>query len=441
MARIVLGMGSSHTPMLNAPPTDWPRFIERDSRRKDLLDTEGRLTSYEAQLAHAPAGIAAEIAPERMRVRHAAVAGAMARLGGALRDAKLDALIVVGDDQDELYHHDNLPGILVYYGETIPNVPLAPVAEPNWGWRAAARWYEEKVPRDYPVDVRLARHLIGELIDREFDIATSDAVREGEGEGHAVGFVHKRIMQEIVPIVPVCINTYYPPNQPTPRRCYRLGQAIRAAVELLPGRHPGRHHRLGWAVAFRRRRGARPRLPRPARAQGRGSDRGVAARKAQFGQLGDPQLDLRRRRGRASVARMVALRAGLPHAGRHRHRTWLRILVVRGNVMRRKDSEDLVRVGPGTVMGGLMREYWMPAAMSSELEADGTPMRLMLLGRAADRVPRQFGAGRGHGPQMPAPLRLLVPRAQRGRRHPLRLSRLEIRHGGQLRRHAQPRRA
>ena len=48
--------------------------------------------------------------------------------------------------------------------------------------------------------------------------------------------------------------------------------------------------------------------------------------------------------------------------------------------MNRKDSEDLVRVGPGTVMGKMMRQYWIPAAMSSELERDGAPMRLMLLG-------------------------------------------------------------
>ena len=47
---------------------------------------------------------------------------------------------------------------------------------------------------------------------------------------------------------------------------------------------------------------------------------------------------------------------------------------------KRKDSEDLVRVGPGTPMGELMRQYWMPAALSSELEPDGAPMRLMLLG-------------------------------------------------------------
>ncbi len=48
--------------------------------------------------------------------------------------------------------------------------------------------------------------------------------------------------------------------------------------------------------------------------------------------------------------------------------------------MRRKDSEDLVRVGPGTVMGELLRQYWLPAAMSSELQRDGAPLRLMLLG-------------------------------------------------------------
>jgi phenylpropionate dioxygenase-like ring-hydroxylating dioxygenase large terminal subunit len=45
-----------------------------------------------------------------------------------------------------------------------------------------------------------------------------------------------------------------------------------------------------------------------------------------------------------------------------------------------KEGVELTRVGPGTPMGALMRCYWMPAAMSSELERDGPPMRLMLLG-------------------------------------------------------------
>jgi Catalytic LigB subunit of aromatic ring-opening dioxygenase len=235
MAKLVLGIGTSHTPMLNTPPHEWPRFYERDVKRSNLLDTDGNLTSYEAQLKRAPADIDAQIAPARMQARHDTVQAAMSRLGDYLREAKLDALIVAGDDQDELYHPDNMPGILVYYGETIVNNPPVPVANPDWGWRASARWHEEKEPRAYPVDAKLARHLIDTLIDREFDVAASGRTPPGEGEGHAIGFVHRRIMKDVVPVVPVCINTYYPPNQPTPRRCYKLGQAIRAAVESFPG--------------------------------------------------------------------------------------------------------------------------------------------------------------------------------------------------------------
>jgi phthalate 4,5-dioxygenase len=44
------------------------------------------------------------------------------------------------------------------------------------------------------------------------------------------------------------------------------------------------------------------------------------------------------------------------------------------------EGEELTRVGPGTVMGDLMRRYWIPACKSSELERDGAPVRLMLLG-------------------------------------------------------------
>jgi len=38
-----------------------------------------------------------------------------------------------------------------------------------------------------------------------------------------------------VPVVPVFLNTYFAPNQPRPKRCYALGQAIRKAVETYPG--------------------------------------------------------------------------------------------------------------------------------------------------------------------------------------------------------------
>jgi aromatic ring-opening dioxygenase catalytic subunit (LigB family) len=62
-------------------------------------------------------------------------------------------------------------------------------------------------------------------------------MRKGEGEGHGMAYVHRRLMDETTPIaiVPVFLNTYFTPNQPRPRRCYELGQAIRKAVETFPG--------------------------------------------------------------------------------------------------------------------------------------------------------------------------------------------------------------
>jgi phthalate 4,5-dioxygenase len=44
------------------------------------------------------------------------------------------------------------------------------------------------------------------------------------------------------------------------------------------------------------------------------------------------------------------------------------------------EHEILNHVGAGTPMGNLLRQFWVPACKSSELERGGAPMRLMLLG-------------------------------------------------------------
>jgi phenylpropionate dioxygenase-like ring-hydroxylating dioxygenase large terminal subunit len=49
-------------------------------------------------------------------------------------------------------------------------------------------------------------------------------------------------------------------------------------------------------------------------------------------------------------------------------------------LLTREDNELLARVGPGTVMGNLFREYWHPFLLPNELEADGPPLRIRLLG-------------------------------------------------------------
>jgi len=50
-------------------------------------------------------------------------------------------------------------------------------------------------------------------------------------------------------------------------------------------------------------------------------------------------------------------------------------------VLKVEENELITRVGPGTPMGNFMREYWVPALLSSEVPApDSDPVRVLLLG-------------------------------------------------------------
>jgi len=240
MAKIVLGLGSSHTPMLLANDETLERFLETDQKIKHR-DKEGRPTTYAELLEKADPKMAAMVAPAELVARQNKARDAGARLSKTLANGKLDALIVLSDDQDEAYLEDARPTFAIYYGETILNSneqhELYRKRFPEWYVKNRQAFFEENKPRAYPVDSKLALHLIDWLMDNGFDPATSKRMREGEGEGHGMAYVHRRLMNgmEPVPIVPVFLNTYFEPNQPRPRRCYALGQAIRKAVEGFPG--------------------------------------------------------------------------------------------------------------------------------------------------------------------------------------------------------------
>jgi phthalate 4,5-dioxygenase len=49
-------------------------------------------------------------------------------------------------------------------------------------------------------------------------------------------------------------------------------------------------------------------------------------------------------------------------------------------VLSQEDNELVCRVGPGTPMGSLMREYWVPLLQTEDLDPDGAPQRVRLLG-------------------------------------------------------------
>jgi hypothetical protein len=239
MARIVFAAGTSHTPMLLASDETLPRFVETDQKMKHR-DLEGRAVTYGDLLEAADPKLAHIVAPEHLVARQNVARAAVKRLRDAVGAAALDALIVFGDDQNESYLEDCRPTFAIYYGDTIRNGNAQHATYshlPEWYIKNRSAFFEPDAPRDYPVHGALARHLIEALSEADFDIASSKTLREGEGEGHAVAYVHRHVLDAKTPppVVPVFLNTYFPPNQPSPRRCHLLGQSVRKAVESFSG--------------------------------------------------------------------------------------------------------------------------------------------------------------------------------------------------------------
>lgn len=238
MADIVLGIGTSHSPLLNSPAEDYPKHAAIDASGRKLIGKDGKPCTYGELLEKADPSIRQQIEPAVLEQRSAQCTANIAKLSRELIDARLDTLLIIGDDQHEQFFDDNMPAILIYWGDTIANNPLHMDEDAPAFWRKArSQYHVEAQSRDYPVDSKLALHLIDSLMGQGFDISQSKRLAKEHGEGHAFGFVHQRMMDDahIIPIVPVALNTYFPPNQPRPRRCYELGKAIRKAVQHAPG--------------------------------------------------------------------------------------------------------------------------------------------------------------------------------------------------------------
>jgi 3-O-methylgallate 3,4-dioxygenase len=233
MATIVRGIGSSHSPALLMEPRAWLVRAERDDMagQNELYDFSGTHVTYDQVLEAAPSSMADEVKPERLQERHEACQRAIAQVAEALDEVQPDLVVVIGDDHREVYHDDNMPAMSVYWGETIPYKPQGIM---KWPYDPSLRqelWYPQDA-REYPVDSERARRLIEHLVSDGFDIAHSHHYRPEQAMSHSFGFVFYKLMpRRVVPMIPVNINTYYPPNQVTPRRAFQLGQAIRKSIE------------------------------------------------------------------------------------------------------------------------------------------------------------------------------------------------------------------
>jgi len=236
MARMVAAFAASHSVMLTCTLEDWQKNFRAFDPKGSFYDRKGNPVTYEQLLALAPPNAAELVSDEAIAKRFDDVQRAMEHMRQAVQSAKLDALIICGDDQNELFSANLQPALGVYHGGTIRNAQRADVPADAWYKRAQMKRLEEHGPVDYPVASDMALHFIRGLVDRGFDVAALAGLPPDKHEGHAFSFIHRVFLAgAVVPIVPIFLNTYFPPNQPTPKRCVDLGRAIGELVASFPG--------------------------------------------------------------------------------------------------------------------------------------------------------------------------------------------------------------
>lgn len=233
MAEIVLGIGTSHAPQLSTPEPQWHLHAERDRRDQVLWFRGQRLSFDELVGKRAHEHLEAMVTEQMWQTKHRSCQNAIKELRDTLIEANPDVVVVIGDDQRELFLEDNTPAIAVYGGEHLMSLPrdpsrLHPALRPA-GW---AMWGD--APVSHACAASLGRHLAQQLVEDDFDVAYCATQPEGRSLGHAFNFVFNRLLpgtDHHVPLLaPVFLNTYYPPNRPTPKRVYQLGRALGAAL-------------------------------------------------------------------------------------------------------------------------------------------------------------------------------------------------------------------
>ena len=242
MAAISMGIGTSHAPQLGTPPEQWGQRAIAD-RANNALIFRGQEHSYDELNALRESAFAAECELDVWQARHAASRTAIDALGRAIHAADLDALIIVSSDHKETFSDELLPQFAVYWGDSVPHVPLTQQALDAFppGLAIAEVGNYPTQPSTRACHPELAVHLIKATSRAGFDPSASRELPAGEYDDHGIphgwGFVIQQVLggEKVPPIVPVFVNTFYEPNPPSAKRCYEFGRALGAAIRSFPG--------------------------------------------------------------------------------------------------------------------------------------------------------------------------------------------------------------
>jgi 2,3-dihydroxyphenylpropionate 1,2-dioxygenase len=167
MADIVLGVGASHTTLMN---TQWQR-----------VDHLPRAHHY------------------RDALRDAA---------GALLQSKPDVIVIVGSNHFRGFWLDLMPAFTIGVGEVL--------SSGEHGTPAGAM----------AAHAALGREVCASLMRQNFDIAFSSRLTVDHGVSHAIQWI---VGESALPIVPIVVNCFAPPL-PSLKRCQAFGMALERAL-------------------------------------------------------------------------------------------------------------------------------------------------------------------------------------------------------------------
>ena len=241
MANIVFGVGTSHSPLLALKADEWPLRAEDDKKNPKHFFRGKTYNFNELVELRKSENLAAEVAPQVMRDRDFRNQSHLDFLGEKIKEADLDLLVIFGDDQHEILLPDNSPAFMIYTGAEIPFMPTS--EERLDAMTPAIRladWarHPEK-PMTLKGDPDLARHVVQSVIKEDFDVAVSEKIlpKPGaeDGVGHAYGFYYHRLLNDLKDVpkmktLPIFINCFFPPNQPTVKRVIEFGRAVGRAI-------------------------------------------------------------------------------------------------------------------------------------------------------------------------------------------------------------------
>ena len=234
MAEIVLGIWTTHGPQLSTTPEQWMLRVPADRGRKHWF--KEKLYAFEELVQLRKGENLAERSSLPARTKsHEACQAAIARVAQIWKDVNPDVCVVFGNDQRELMLPALQPAYTIYCGETFWNGPLAHeraaelppgIVQAEWANRPKDRTEYRGLPD-------LAALLIERGLDNGWDFAASSewpshpSPHHHVGTPHAFAYILRRVMEDhAVPMLPIITNTFFPPNQPRPWRCFALGELM-----------------------------------------------------------------------------------------------------------------------------------------------------------------------------------------------------------------------